>query len=288
MSSFSSEFDHLFKIQVLGDEGVGKTSLILRFISDIFVDRGATSLPHLLMMNTRTIDTPDGKSIKLQVCDAPQHKGSLDNKRWMEASDAYVVAFDLSKRETFQSIREDSKSDLDRYGHGKPVIVVGCKADSESRAFSYEEVQKYCKSANFLYIETSAKTGENVQQAFEKLALKCVEQALAKRPPVVSASAAGESAPVLPRTKADLILELTARISELRAEAASLFSMNKELKRRKFEALEELKEQLEATAVPIAGVVHAFRSAHMFLEEGKHSRTTDLLNKYDPDGPAAK
>jgi len=288
MSSFSPEYDHLFKILIVGDEGVGKTSLLYRFGDDTYTDSAGASLFHYTDHKIRTIDL-DGKTIKLQVWDCPKPSGSFDNKKWMSNVDAYIVTFDLSNRESFESIKTEWKCALDRHGKsGASIMIVDCKADIGERAVSYEEVRAYCKANSLSYMETSAKTGANVENAFNNLAIKCLVEEQLRRPAVTRVDVR-ETVPNPAKIKRDFIAELDTRIEVLRSEIGQLLSANKDLKRQKMEALGDLKAQLLVTIRPVSQVIHEFRAAHPFLDEGKHShRTKDLLDKYDTKGPASK
>ena len=102
---------------------------------------------------------------------------------------------------------------------------------------------------------------------------------------------AKEMAPDPEKIKRDLVAELETRIEVL---GMALWSPEnqglgfQEMEEdQEIDALDALIGQLSTTDTPVAQVVHAFRAEHPFLDEGKHShRTKDLLNKYDPEGPA--
>ena len=285
MSSFAPEYDHLFKVLIVGDKNVGKSNLLLRFSDDVYTDSPIASIG--VDFKTKIIGL-DGKDIKLQVWDVKPPEG-IHNGRWLSGAHAYILAFDLSNRESFENIQR-WRTELDRHGRSDArVMITGCKADRESeRTVSYEEVHAYCKENNIPYIETSSKTGANVEKAFSTLAGECLKQEKLRRPAATGIDAR-ERAPDPAKIKRDLVEELGTRIEVLRSEIGQLLSANKDLKRQKMEALGALREQLLATITPVSQVVHAFRVAHPFLDEGKHShRTKDLLDKYDTEGPASK
>jgi Ras family len=162
--------------------------------------------------------------------------------------------------------------------------VVGCKADcTEKRVISFEEAKAYCDEKGFSYIETSAKTGTNVDKAFIGISTEILSSwegldgAKAAR---VAKQAAWERTPEAKRLK--LIQEIDDRMAELKSENPH---NKKAVKIAKVSELNALKNRLsETTGSTFVGVLRAFREHHPVLNEGFFShRTRDLLDRYSSE-----
>lgn len=166
------------KLVLLGDSGVGKSCIVLRFVRGQFdasskVTVGASFL-------SQTIVLQDSTSVKFEIWDtAGQERYASLAPLYYRGASAAVVVYDITNPETFLKAQFWVK-ELQK--HGNPVIVmalVGNKADLESqRQVSREEAQEYAESNGMFYIETSAKTSDNVNQLFEQ----CTESDIARKP----------------------------------------------------------------------------------------------------------
>ena len=159
-----------FKIVVLGDGNVGKTSLVSFFTTRSFKD---FYLPTIgAQFSLKEMDVEDIHA-KLYVWDiAGQAKFSSIRKMFYEKASAALFVFDVTKRPTLDSIpawQDDLKGVL---GEGFPSALVGNKADLiDERGVPSEDAMEVASDLGMLYFETSAKTGQSVDDVFHNIVL---------------------------------------------------------------------------------------------------------------------
>eukprot|EP00283_Hemiselmis_rufescens_P007766 CAMPEP_0173434162 /NCGR_PEP_ID=MMETSP1357-20121228/12148_1 /TAXON_ID=77926 /ORGANISM="Hemiselmis rufescens, Strain PCC563" /LENGTH=221 /DNA_ID=CAMNT_0014398973 /DNA_START=70 /DNA_END=733 /DNA_ORIENTATION=- len=158
-------YSYLFKYIIIGDTGVGKSCLLLQFTDKRF--QPVHDLTIGVEFGARTVSV-DGKSIKLQIWDTAGQESfrSITRSYYRGAAGALLV-YDLSRRETFDHLAgwlDDAKQ------HCSPHMVImlcGNKSDLDSRrAVSTEEGQAFADKHGLIFLETSAKTADNVEDAF--------------------------------------------------------------------------------------------------------------------------
>ncbi len=279
MSSFSPEydhFDHLFKISIIGDPGVGKSCMLLRFCDDTYTESYISTIGVDFKIGTREIDD---RTVKLQIWDTPGFVDPFNHGRH-RVFHAFIVAFDLTDTESFEHITGWLQA-LERYAHPNATkLVVGCKADlSERRTILFKDAKAFCDEKRVSYIEVSSKTATNVEEAFTTLARQLIKKEKDHEPMSVRVARENEA------KKIKLMSEIQDRIKELRDEDPD---HKKAVKIAKIYELNALREELSrTTGQNFPGVVHTFRTTHPILDKGVFShRTRDLLNKYDSEGPA--
>lgn len=163
-----------FKTVIVGEGGVGKTSLILRFVNDAFKDNYIPTLGVNFMIK----DLFD--NIRLIIWDiGGQNVWKAKLPLYLKGADGAIIIFDLTRPHTFNAvetwiskIREIVQQDL-------PFIIVGNKNDlAQDRKISPKEVEKFLKHKKVsMYYESSAKTGQNVNEFFEQIAQTLVKHA---------------------------------------------------------------------------------------------------------------
>ena len=162
--------NYIFKIIVCGDAEVGKTSLVLRFTDNAFNRR---YLPTLGTNISEKILRIRGVIIQLILWDiAGQKKFQRMRKHFYSGSNGVILVFDLTRMNTFKSITATYK-DINKsliYGENISGFIIGNKNDLESREVNREDAEKLAQKLNLGYIETSALTGENVEDAFYNIA----------------------------------------------------------------------------------------------------------------------
>lgn len=154
------------KLVLLGDSGVGKSCILLRFVRGQFDPSSKVTVGASFL--SQTINLQDS-TIKFEIWDtAGQERYSSLAPLYYRGASAAVVVYDITNPETFLKAQFWVK-ELQK--HGNPDIVmalVGNKADLESeREVSREEALAYAESNGMFFIETSAKTADNVNQLFE-------------------------------------------------------------------------------------------------------------------------
>ena len=161
----NKEYDYLFKLILLGDSGVGKTSLLLRFADDTFND---TFLPTIgIDFKIKTLNL-DGKIIKLQIWDtAGQLRYRFITSAYYRGAEGIIIVYDVTDQTSFDNI-EHWLADIDRHERNDvPKLLIGSKADlAGKREVSYVTAKQYADSVNMPLIETSAKCDVNVELAF--------------------------------------------------------------------------------------------------------------------------
>lgn len=176
-SSFSSEFDYLFKLLMIGDSGVGKSSLLLSFISDTFDDLSPTIGVDFKVKYANI----GGKKLKLAIWDtAGQERFRTLTSSYYRGAQGIIMVYDVTRRETFTNLSGIWSKEIDLYSTNQDCIkmLVGNKVDKETeRAVTRKEGIDFAREYGCLFIECSAKTRVNVHQCFEELVLKILDTA---------------------------------------------------------------------------------------------------------------
>lgn len=160
------DYDYLFKILIIGDSGVGKSAILLRYLDDVFVDQYVTTIG--VDFRIKTIEHRN-KVIKLQIWDtAGQERFRTITSSYYRGATAAIVVFDLTDKESFQNVKF-WLDEIDRYTN-KPIkkIFIGTKFDDVNKiVVSGEDIKELEESHNAKCILASAKTGEGVNEAFD-------------------------------------------------------------------------------------------------------------------------
>ena len=189
--------DFLYKLLMIGDSGVGKSSLLLRFASDQFEDSYMTTVG--LDFKIRTVEV-DGKVVKLQMWDtAGQERFRTITSSYYRGAQGIVVVYGLDDKKSFENVKQWVEL-IDRYaGEGVVKLLVGNKCDVEARQVTREEAEKFAEELKMRYMETSAKTGENVEETFMLTAREIKAKGVPKPKPsaaqTVNTAAAPEQKP---------------------------------------------------------------------------------------------
>lgn len=168
----NEKYDFIFKIILIGDSGVGKTSLLSRYADDVFLDKPSCTVN--VDFKTKVINV-GGKSIKLQIWDtAGQERFKCMPSAYYRNSNGVFIVYDITDRESFENVQTWMKQ-LDSYGPDDVCrVLIGNKSDLEKmRAVKTEEGITLARKYNMsLFFETSAKGSVNVKEMFEKIAKK--------------------------------------------------------------------------------------------------------------------
>jgi len=175
------DYDYLFKLVLIGDSGVGKSCLLLRFADDNFTDSYISTIGVDFRFRTITIDK---KTVKLQIWDtAGQERFRTITSAYYRGADGIIMVYDVTSAESFDHV-EEWLSEVDRYANENTAkLLIGNKADLiDEKQVSEETAQKFADKLSIPFLETSAKTATNVDQAFLTMAkelIKAREQAAA-------------------------------------------------------------------------------------------------------------
>lgn len=164
-----AEYDYLFKLLLIGDSGVGKSCLLLRFADDTYTESYISTIG--VDFKIRTIDL-DEKTIKLQIWDtAGQERFRTITSSYYRGAHGIIVVYDITDLESFNNVKQ-WLHEIDRYAsENVNKLLVGNKADLDTkRAVSFEQAKEFADSLGIEFIETSAKNSENVEKAFMMMA----------------------------------------------------------------------------------------------------------------------
>jgi len=168
-TSKSANYDYLIKLLLIGDSGVGKSCLLLRFCDDSFTPSFIATIG--IDFKIRTIDL-DGKKIKLQIWDtAGQERFRTITTAYYRGAMGILLVYDVTDLKSFDAIRLWIRNIEQHASEGVNKILVGNKCDmNDKRVVSVEKGQELANEFNIPCIETSAKNNINVEAAFIKLA----------------------------------------------------------------------------------------------------------------------
>ncbi|XP_010267054.1 PREDICTED: ras-related protein RIC1-like isoform X2 [Nelumbo nucifera] len=145
----NSEYDYLFKLLLIGDSGVGKSCLLLRFAK------------------IRTVEQ-DGKTIKLQIWDtAGQERFRTITSSYYRGAHGIIIVYDVTDQESFKNVKQ-WLSEIDRYAsENVNKLLIGNKCDlTTNKVVSYETAKAFADEIGIPFLEASAKNATNVEQAF--------------------------------------------------------------------------------------------------------------------------
>ncbi|XP_062092035.1 ras-related protein RABF1 [Humulus lupulus] len=158
------------KLVLLGDSGVGKSCIVLRFVRGQFDPTSKVTVGASFL--SQTIALQDSTTVKFEIWDtAGQERYAALAPLYYRGAAVAVVVYDITSPESFSKAQYWVK-ELQK--HGSPDIVmalVGNKADlHEKREVSVEDGSDYAENNQMFFIETSAKTADNINQLFEEIA----------------------------------------------------------------------------------------------------------------------
>ncbi|AAZ13226.1 Ras-related protein RabX1 [Trypanosoma equiperdum] len=174
-ASPGGDCDYIFKIIVIGDSGVGKSSLTVRLSEDVFYKDYASTIAIDFRMHQMTYMD---KRVRLQIWDtAGQERFQSVATAFYRGANGVMLCFDLTHRPSFLHLEHWMERVRQQSLPGIPCLLVGCKSDEArtSRQVSKEEAMAWAKQHGMSYIDTSAKEKENVQSAFQKIAQEIFE-----------------------------------------------------------------------------------------------------------------
>jgi Ras-related protein Rab-1A len=162
------EYDYLFKVLLIGDSGVGKSSLLLKFTDRVFTDHYISTIGVDFKIQTLQLDD---KIIKLQLWDtAGQERFRTITTSYYRGAHGIIIVFDITDKESFANIKTWI-TEIDRFASDNVCkILIGNKSDLEKqREVSIEDAKELANKYKIDYIEASAKDSTNVQQLFVEL-----------------------------------------------------------------------------------------------------------------------
>mmetsp|Transcript_6096 Transcript_6096/g.12744 ORF Transcript_6096/g.12744 Transcript_6096/m.12744 type:complete len:217 (+) Transcript_6096:101-751(+) len=170
-------YAYLFKYIIIGDTGVGKSCLLLQFTDKRF--QPVHDLTIGVEFGARMV-TIDNKQVKLQIWDTAGQESfrSITRSYYRGAAGALLV-YDITRRDTFKHLSRWLEEARQHSQSNMVIMLIGNKNDLEHRrAVSTEEGRAFAEQNGLIFLETSAKTAYNVEQAFVNTAEKIHENIL--------------------------------------------------------------------------------------------------------------
>ena len=158
-----------YKIILLGDSGVGKTSIIKKFINNEFNEDIKCTID--IDSLYKSIKINKNLYTKLKIYDtAGQEKYRSLIKKYYQGTDGIILVFDLTSENSFNKLKSWI-NEISENTEKAQIILVGNKADLIERKIDEDKAETFAKQRDMKYIETSAKEGTNILLLFEELAL---------------------------------------------------------------------------------------------------------------------
>ncbi|XP_037460981.1 ras-related protein RABF1-like [Triticum dicoccoides] len=158
------------KLVLLGDSGVGKSCIVLRFVRGQFDPTSKVTIGASFLSQTLALE--DSTTVKFEIWDtAGQERYAALAPLYYRGAGAAIVVYDITSAESFNKAQYWVK-ELQKHGSQDMIMaLVGNKADlDEKRIVSSQEAQEHADMSNMFFLETSAKTADNINQLFEEIA----------------------------------------------------------------------------------------------------------------------
>ncbi len=168
--------EYRFKIVMLGDGAVGKTAMTTRFTQNFFDADYKRTIGSDFAIKRLEIPDIDVK-VTLQIWDlAGQPRFESVRQGFYRGARGGLLLYDVTRRRTFLNVENWKNETYKNLAKEIPLILVANKVDlKESRVIASEEGEKYANENGFIYTESSALTGENVEKAYETLCKTMIE-----------------------------------------------------------------------------------------------------------------
>ena len=173
-SSNPSDYQFIFKLILIGNSGVGKSSIIQRYMKNTFEESYKCTIGVDFLMKTLTINK---QLVKLQVWDtAGQEKYKSMVSSYYRGAHVALIVFDLTSHLSFEALPSWIENFYKNGPEQKNTILIGNKKDLvEERQVTQEEAELFSQTNNMIYFETSAKEGDNIDYVFNYTAEKLLE-----------------------------------------------------------------------------------------------------------------
>ena len=166
----SKKKEKINKINIitLGNSSVGKSSLIQRYVDEIFKDTLAT-----IGFNSKSKTKILSNGEKLKICfydTSGQEKYNSLSFNYIKNSDGILLMYDITKKESFLKIKDWIKNILEHKDEDFPILLLGNKCDlEEEREVTKEEGEQLAKELKLIFFETSSKEDINIEKAITEL-----------------------------------------------------------------------------------------------------------------------
>ncbi|MBY9009080.1 MAG: GTP-binding protein [Candidatus Lokiarchaeota archaeon] len=169
--------EYAFKLILGGDGAVGKTSMVHRYVENNFASDYKSTIGTSIMKKECTFKEFESV-VRFVIWDlAGQAQFKRVRQSYLSNAEAGILVYDVTNRSSFENIDKNWYFEIKKASPDIALILVGNKIDLESeRVVSREEGEALAQKLTLTYIETSAKTGENINDAFKMLALQIIRK----------------------------------------------------------------------------------------------------------------
>jgi len=171
-------YDKTIQLLVIGDSSVGKTSLITRYTNGTFKEEYLATVG---LDYYSKVEAINNQTINIKLWDtAGQERYKALTQNYFRNAEGVLLTFDVTNTESFNNLKDwigSIKTNMESKNIFLPLIIVGNKIDmEEAREINKEDAEKFVSDNNYKYFETSAKTGEGVDDAIRDLVNQVLNQ----------------------------------------------------------------------------------------------------------------
>ena len=165
----------LYKILLLGDSTVGKTCFLLRYTDDTFLDLHMATIGLDYRLKTMILD--DHRIVKVQLWDtAGQDKFRAITRNYYKGARGIILIYDVTNIKSFENIKKWINEIKEEISEKVTIVLIGNKIDNEGeRKISKDQGEKLANEYGVTFFETSAKTGQGINESVFYLVQKIVE-----------------------------------------------------------------------------------------------------------------
>ncbi|EDQ90906.1 uncharacterized protein MONBRDRAFT_18358 [Monosiga brevicollis MX1] len=171
----SESYDFLFKFLVIGNASTGKSCLLHQFIESKFKSESSHTIG--VEFGSKVVNC-GGKTVKLQIWDtAGQERFRSVTRSYYRGAAGALLVYDIANRESYNALTNWLTDARTMASPDIVIVLVGNKKDLEAdREVTFLEASRFAQENELMFLETSARTGENVEEVF----LKCARTILSK------------------------------------------------------------------------------------------------------------
>ncbi|CAD8198123.1 unnamed protein product [Paramecium pentaurelia] len=167
-------YDLLIKVLLIGNSGVGKTQILLRYTENQFKTSFLSTIGIDFKIKKISVDE---KVIKMQIWDtAGQERYQTITQTYYKGAMGIILVFAVNDQESFHDIEKWMNQIKQHASDNIIKVLIGNKTDLPDRCITYEQAMKMAQKYNIPYFETSAKEGTNINDTFQQIAKQIKEQ----------------------------------------------------------------------------------------------------------------